>query len=115
MTTTAPDTSSRPDDAFWRPELAAFAEALLAAGGKPLDPLRGGDVAFHLETSSTDEIQIGMQMDETGEGREFLAVSLTLFPEETLNDATPQQTAAIIAGWLRDTAARLEAAAEGGA
>lgn len=93
------------------PEMAVF-EALGRAQGWA--PGRYNDeelVHFDIETSATDEVSLALQ----DHGPEYggLALILTMYPEEELRDATPQQMAVTAARWLRDTAARLEAAAGG--
>ncbi|TPG45692.1 hypothetical protein EAH89_26175 [Roseomonas nepalensis] len=96
-----------------RPELAVF-EALGTTQG--WTPGRWNDeelVHFEIETSATDAVSLDLQ----DHGPEFggLALILTMYPEDEFAGATPQQMAAKAARWLRDAAAKLEAAAGGAA
>ena len=104
-----------PPRTFSRSELEVFGQvmALIGADETDQDGRSGtGEVSsltFNLETSPTDEVQ--MVLSDHGPEYGGLHLDLWMYPEDEMRDATPQQMAATVARWLRDTAAKLDAVA----
>ena len=92
-----------------RPEIAAFLALGVAAVWKVSPHNDASEVRFEIETSPQDEVTLTLQ--DHGPAFGGLDLSLCMYPEEELAGATPQQMAATVARWLRDTAAKLEAVA----
>lgn len=98
---------------YTRPELEIFRQVMTLLGASLVDQDGRGKelcaLTFQFETSPEDEVR--MHLRDGGEEYGGLGLDLWMYPEEVLRDATSQQMAAIVARWLRDTAAKLEAVA----
>lgn len=110
----APVTLPRTQPMFNRPELETFRQVMTLLGASLVDQEGRGKelcaLTFQFETSPEDEVR--MHLRDSGEEYGGLGLDLWMYPEDVLRDASPQQMAAVIARWLRDTATKLEAAAE---
>ena len=97
--------ASNAPPAYSRPELAVFHALLMAIGGRPNGTPDPDEAAFHLATSDTDEVTLHLQ-EEMGP----LWLCVTMYPEGELSGLDEKANAGVIARWMRDTAAKLEAA-----
>ena len=94
----------KPDEA--RPEMAVFRALGAARGWKPYQSQDDETSGFIVETSPDDEVTFTIQDNRPAFGG--LDVWVTMFPEEVLRDASPEEMASTIARWLRDAADAVE-------
>jgi len=95
-----------------RAELLTFLALGATQGWKACAHNDAETVRFDVETSPTDEVTF--TFSDHGPQYGDLELSVSMYPEAELTDATPQRMAATVARWLRDAAATLEAASQTG-